>query len=62
MTKTPFSAADLATKTMNNPRYPLELFMCVVTVSIEAMKIFKDLPKLEILEGSQATAVVEVAA
>lgn len=55
-------ANDWATKTMNNPRYPLELFMRVVTVSIETMKIVKGLPKLEILEGSQTAAAVEVEA
>lgn len=34
---------------MGNPRYPLELFQKVVTVSIETMKIVRALPKLEIL-------------
>ena len=43
-------ANDWAIETMNNPRYPLELFMRVVTVSLETMKIVKSLPKLEILE------------
>ena len=34
--------------TMNNPRYPLELFLRVITVSLETMKIVKVLPKLDI--------------
>lgn len=33
---------------MGNLRYPLELFMCVVTVSLETMKIVRALPKLDI--------------
>lgn len=37
-----------ATETMGNPRYPLELFCRVVTVSLETMKIVKSLPQLEI--------------
>lgn len=43
-------ANDWAIETMNNPRYPMELFMRVVTVSLETMKIVKSLPKLEILD------------
>lgn len=41
-------ANDWATETMNNPRYPLELFLRVVTVSLETMKIVRSLPKLDI--------------
>jgi predicted helicase len=37
-----------ATETMNNPRYHLELFLRVITVSIETMKIVNNLPKLDI--------------
>ena len=37
-----------ATETMNNARYPLELFQRVITVSLETMKIVKALPALEI--------------
>ncbi len=37
-----------ATETMNNPRYPLELFLRVITVSLETMKIVNGLPGLEI--------------
>jgi len=31
-----------------NPRYPLELFQRVVSVSLETMKIVGSLPKLDI--------------
>ncbi|QJB56560.1 type ISP restriction/modification enzyme [Pseudodesulfovibrio sp. zrk46] len=41
-------ANDWAIETMNNPRYPLELFMRVITVSLETMKIVNGLPKLDI--------------
>ncbi|MGL4666754.1 MAG: type ISP restriction/modification enzyme, partial [Saezia sp.] len=41
-------ANDWAIETMNNPRYPLELFQRVITVSLETMKIVNALPKLEI--------------
>ena len=41
-------ANDWATETMGNPRYPLELFQRVITVSLETMKIVKALPKLEV--------------
>jgi predicted helicase len=37
-----------ATETMGNPRYPLELFQRVITVSLETMKIVNSLPKLDI--------------
>ena len=33
---------------MGDPRYPLSLFLRVITVSVETMKIVKALPKLEI--------------
>lgn len=35
-----------ATETMGNPAYPLELFLRVITVSLETMKIVEGLPKL----------------
>lgn len=38
---------DYAAK-MENERYPLDLFLRVITVSLETMKIVKALPKLEI--------------
>ena len=37
-----------ATETMGNPKYPLELFLRVVTVGLETMKIVNGLPKLDI--------------
>lgn len=37
-----------AIETMHNPRYPLELFLRVITVSLETMKIVRALPKLDI--------------
>jgi predicted helicase len=40
-------ANDWAVETMGNPRYPLELFMRVVTVSLETMKIVRGLPALK---------------
>jgi predicted helicase len=42
-------ANDWAIETMGNPKYPLELFQRVVTVSLETMKIVKALPRLDIL-------------
>ncbi|WP_273758240.1 type ISP restriction/modification enzyme [Bartonella sp. AU55XJBT] len=39
-----------AVETIGNPAYPLELFQKVITVSLETMKIVKNLPKLEIRE------------
>jgi predicted helicase len=41
-------ANDWAVETMGNPRYPLELLLRVVTVSVETVKIVKKLPKLDI--------------
>ena len=41
-------ANDWAIETMVNPRYPLELFQRVITVSLETMKIVGSLPKLDI--------------
>ena len=41
-------ANDWAVETMGNPRYPLELFQRVVTVSLETRKIVKALPQLDI--------------
>ena len=40
-------ANDWANETMNNPKYPLELFLRIITVSLETMKIVRNLPKLE---------------
>ncbi|WP_151803250.1 DEAD/DEAH box helicase [Acinetobacter guillouiae] len=41
-------ANDWAIETMNNAAYPLELFLRVITVSLETMKIVNALPRLEI--------------
>jgi predicted helicase len=41
-------ANDYANETMNNPKYPFELFQRVITVSLETMKIVRSLPKLDI--------------
>lgn len=41
-------ANDWAIETMGNPRYPLELFLRIITVSLETQKIINNLPKLEI--------------
>jgi len=41
-------ANDWAIETMNNPRYPLELFLRVITVSLETQRIVNSLPKLDI--------------
>jgi len=45
-------ANDWAVETMGNPRYPLELFQRVVTVSIETMRIIRALPNLDIASRS----------
>ena len=41
-------ANDWANETMGNPKYPLELFQRVVTVSLETQKIVNNLPALDI--------------
>lgn len=41
-------ANDWAIETMHNPRYPLELLLRVITVSLETMKIVRALPPLDI--------------
>jgi predicted helicase len=41
-----------ATETMGNPRYPLELFLRIITVSLETMQLVRTLPKLDILEAA----------
>ena len=42
-------ANDWAADTMHNPRYPLELLLRVITVSLETQKIVHALPKLDIV-------------
>jgi len=41
-------ANDYANETVGDPKYPLELFQRVITVSLETMKIVKSLPALDI--------------
>ena len=41
-------ANDWAIETIGNAAYPLELFLRMITVSLETMKIVKSLPKLDI--------------
>jgi len=41
-------ANDWAIETMGDAKYPLELFLRVITVSLETIKIVKALPKLDI--------------
>ncbi len=41
-------ANDWAIETMDNPKYPLELFLRVITVSLETIKIVRNLPALDI--------------
>ena len=43
-------ANDYANETVGDPRYPLDLFRRVITVSMETMNIVNGLPKLELLE------------
>lgn len=47
-------ANDWAIETMKNPRYPLELLLRVVTVSMETIKIVDSLPILNILDGASS--------
>lgn len=47
-------ANDWATETMGNPRYPLELLLRVITVSLETMKIVQALPQLDIADGGKS--------
>lgn len=42
-------ANDYAIETMHNPRYPLELLLRVITVSLETQKIVNNLPALDIV-------------
>lgn len=41
-----------ATETMGNPKYPLELFLRVITVSLETMKVVEGLPELDVAVSS----------
>ncbi len=41
-------ANDYTNETIGDPKYPLELFQRVITVSVETMKIVNSLPELDI--------------
>lgn len=41
-------ANDYANETVGDPRYPLDLFRRVITVSLETMKIVRELPRLDV--------------
>lgn len=45
-------ANDWAIETMNNPRYPLELFLRIITVSLHTQAIVNRLPQLSIQAGA----------
>ena len=47
-------ANNYAIETMHNPRYPLELLLRVITVSLETQKIVRSLPKLDIYQAPTA--------
>jgi predicted helicase len=48
-------ANDWAVETIGNPRYPLELLLRVITVSVETMKIIRGLPALSIQQTVQSS-------
>lgn len=55
-------ANDWAVETVGNPRYPLELFQRVITVSLQTMKIVRALPNLDIASApdqGQASSIDE---
>ncbi|WP_353254946.1 type ISP restriction/modification enzyme, partial [Burkholderia anthina] len=54
-------ANDYAIETMNSPRYPLELFQRVVTVSLETMKVVKSFPRLDIQSSGPTVGQLMVA-
>jgi len=47
-------ANDYAVETMHNPRYPLELLLRVITVSLQTQEIVRSLPKLDIYQDPTA--------
>ena len=49
-------ANDWATETVGSPRYPLDLLLRVVTVSLETMQIIKALPSLQLAGEREAAA------
>ena len=50
-------ANDYANETVGDPRYPLDLFRRVITVSLETVEIVKGLPKLDIKESDLEESV-----
>ena len=36
---------------MKNPKYPLELLLRVIALSVETLKLIEQLPKLDVLES-----------
>lgn len=46
-------ANNYASETVGDPKYPLDLFRRVITVSLETIKIVKSLPKLDIDTGEK---------
>jgi len=42
---------DWATETMRNPKYPLELLLRVIALSVETLRLVGELPKLDVLES-----------
>ncbi len=55
-------ANDWAIETMHNPKYPLELFLRVITVSLETQRIVNSLPALEILGTEDLIAATQAVA
>jgi predicted helicase len=50
-------ANDWADDTLNDPKYPLELFLRIVTVSLATMKIVRGLPDLVLADGNAQVAL-----
>ena len=44
-------ANDWATETMQNPKYPLELLLRVIALSVETLRLVGELPRLDVLEA-----------
>ena len=49
-------ANDWAIETMDNARYPLELFLRVITVSLKTQAIVNALPQLSIIDEAEQLA------
>ena len=50
-------ANKFALEARNNPKYPLELFQRIITVSLETMKIVRSLPDLDIRKNQQSSRI-----